>query len=385
MMDQTLVNAQSLGSECHIKTQRGSCQLLTKCGPALDDLKAGKRPEVVCGFDKLIPIVCCPIKGATTASPTTPSKPTEGSNEVTTTGRPFEWDPNMRRSEQMCQEYSKLAYTQKLVIRDGIQTYVNVSACGVRMATRIVGGNEAEPKEFPHMAAIGFVKEKNDPIRWNCGGALISDLWVLTAAHCTYSFEWGFAEYVRVGDLNLASEGDDAKPQERRVSKRIRHPGYKKPAEYNDIALFKMDRPVTFDAYVRPACLSLNPDVQSGERMTVAGWGIVHWTNEEGSPILMKVHIPVASYDACKGYYGNEPARLPKGINSESQLCAGEDGKDACQGDSGGPLMVKSDSYKCMYDIVGVTSFGKLCGSVIPGVYTKVYHYLDWIEDTVWP
>ncbi|XP_014219961.1 venom protease-like [Copidosoma floridanum] len=267
----------------------------------------------------------------------------------------------------LCQEYAKLVNTS---------AYVNVSQC-VAKTKFIVGGTKAEPKEFPHMAAIGYDEENSDSIRWNCGGALISDSWVLTAAHCTYAFPWGYAKYVRVGDLNLESEDDDAKPQERNVFLRIRHPDYKRPDQYNDIALLKMDRPVTFDAYVRPACLSLNPNIPPGEKTIVAGWGITDWTNEKGSPDLMKVQVPIVDYETCNKYYGT--------INSESQLCAGEDGKDACQGDSGGPLMVKSDSYKCMYDIVGVTSFGKLCGSVIPGIYTNVNHYLDWIEDTVWP
>lgn len=54
------------------------------------------------------------------------------------------------------------------------------------------------------------------------------------------------------------------------------------------------------------------------------------------------------------------------------------------KGDSGGPLMVGSSQH-CMHDVIGITSFGKLCGSAAPGIYTKVQNYLSWIEKTVWP
>lgn len=52
------------------------------------------------------------------------------------------------------------------------------------------------------------------------------------------------------------------------------------------------------------------------------------------------------------------------------------------QGDSGGPLVVRNNTN---FNLVGVTSFGKLCGSVSPGIYTRIYNYISWIEDIVWP
>lgn len=78
---------------------------------------------------------------------------------------------------------------------------------------------------------------------------------------------------------------------------------------------------------------------------------------------------------------------LPSGIIT-SQLCAGElnGGKDTCQGDSGGPIQIVKNNPYCMYDIVGVTSFGKFCGfKNSPAVYTKVSYYIPWIESIVWP
>lgn len=71
-------------------------------------------------------------------------------------------------------------------------------------------------------------------------------------------------------------------------------------------------------------------------------------------------------------------------------ICAGDPRggwkKDACQGDSGGPLQIITSNTSCLFQVIGVTSFGIGCASVdIPGVYTRVSHYLNWIEDIVWP
>lgn len=106
----------------------------------------------------------------------------------------------------------------------------------------------------------------------------------------------------------------------------------------------------------------------------------------------MKVAVKVAQIDRCKQIYSNtEKKRLENGIQEQLQLCAGGTAKDTCQGDSGGPLQVSTKNYTldstepyCMYKIVGVTSFGKACG-FHPGVYTRVYHYVPWIEGIVWP
>lgn len=68
------------------------------------------------------------------------------------------------------------------------RTYVNRSTCALKTRKLIVGGTKAEPKEFPHMAAVGY--DDDGSIQWSCGGSLISDRIVLTAAHCLYSSDW---------------------------------------------------------------------------------------------------------------------------------------------------------------------------------------------------
>lgn len=98
---------------------------------------------------------------------------------------------------------------------------------------------------------------------------------------------------------------------------------------------------------------------------------------------LLKVKLSLFPFDECKKMYGRHK-KIPKGI-VESQLCAGNGRQDTCQGDSGGPIQVMAKGNSCVYYIVGITSFGKSCASNSPGVYTKVFSYLNWIEEIVWP
>lgn len=88
----------------------------------------------------------------------------------------------------------------------------------------------------------------------------------------------GPAEWVRVGDLVLWQNDDDARPQQRRVIGRIHHPNYKAPSLYHDIALLRMESPVSFDAWVRPACLPTARSGQTVEKAVATGWGKVDWS-----------------------------------------------------------------------------------------------------------
>lgn len=87
--------------------------------------------------------------------------------------------------------------------------------------------------------------------------------------------------------------------------------------------------------------------------------------------------------DECAPFYTGF-AKLPTGID-KNMVCVidvnKDRGSDACQGDSGGPLILESNYH---YSVIGVTSFGQACGSYVPGIYTAVYPYLDWIEEQVW-
>ncbi|KAK6635647.1 hypothetical protein RUM44_000901 [Polyplax serrata] len=295
---------------------------------------------------------------------------------------------NTGKSKEKCQSYAKYVYQESqgvvLMARSLLQ---NVSDCHIEAVPLVVGGEKAKPKEFPHMAAVGYGKSLSSAI-WLCGGALISENYVLSAAHCASSGESGDAKFIRLGGLNLKEE-DDSTVQKFTITERIVHPRYKASSKYDDIALFKFTGSIRMDGHTRPACLYAGYDEIKFKKAVATGWGKTNYNSYEGSPDLMKVYLDVIDQDTCSTFFTTERGGngLARGL-VPSQLCAGvlEGGKDTCQGDSGGPLQVVASDPYCMYKIIGITSFGKFCGfKNSPAVYTRVSNYVPWIESVVWP
>ncbi|XP_066582290.1 venom protease-like [Prorops nasuta] len=386
------VSAQYEGSSCTVGGARGVCTMVDNCQSVYQELLSGVSPKKICSFSGFDPIVCCPLTASTTKRTTTTTSTTTSTTPAPQSGGSLINNGGRGAvARRKCADYAKSVYS--LVTPptlSGNRKPVNVSLCAIKFRKLIVGGKKADPKEFPHMTAIGYDKRSGDIVWGLCGGSLIAENFVMTAAHCLSSQTWGNAAWVRVGDLNLASSDDDAKPQERRVIERIRHPRYNpRNSEYHDIALLKLERPVNFNAYVRPACLPYSfPDVNiESDNAVATGWGRVDWTDEEGSNDLLKVTLNLVDQPRCNETFlgGTTDDKVPIGVVSDWQICAGGMGKDTCQGDSGGPLSVFNDDHNCMYNVIGVTSIGKICGSFIPGIYTRIYHYIPWIESQVWP
>lgn len=165
------------------------------------------------------------------------------------------------------------------------------------------------------------------------------------------------------------------------MARAFSHPEYRKGANYHDIALVEVAQNMQFGQYARPACL--NADFNAPERRAiVTGWGFTEFFGGVGSSSLLKVTLDIFRFNECTPKFPPD-SMIKNGLNERQHLCAGSynEMKDACEGDSGGPLQVYHSIY-CMYKILGVTSFGKGCATVvgIPGVYTRVANYIDWIE-----
>lgn len=193
----------------------------------------------------------------------------------------------------------------------------------------------------------------------------------------------GPAKFVLLGELDFSTENDDARPLKFRIAERKKHPEYKSKSKYNDIALLRLVTEVIFNEYIRPACL---PEYSSIELVaTATGWGLTEYHQQ--SSHLLKTDLSLSTHRECNALYSFlKDSHIDRGILNETQICAGRQfgQEDTCQGDSGGPLQVFHHEYFCMYSIVGITSFGLSCGTKVPGVYTRVYPYLDWIENIVW-
>ncbi|XP_059611814.1 uncharacterized protein LOC132258500 [Phlebotomus argentipes] len=368
----------SVGESCTHKTtnERGVAKRVFDCPSAIEDLKNGKTPSG-CGFESLTQIVCCPADQPAQL----PVEPVAIPDRVSIPNR------NERVALRKCREYGEYAFenvTIEVSLPGSPDIVRRVNKCGFSVIPLIVGGTLAGAREFPHMALIGF---EDNPILWKCGGTLISEKFVLTAGHCLSSQDYGPAKWIRVGDLNYESEEDDARPENVRIKRPIPFPTYVRRTQYNDLALLELERAVKLSPYVRPACLYTEYKTNT-EKAIATGWGRVEWAGDTSSNLL-KVTLELFTHRECNTSFQYDINRkLSKGIVDESQLCAGShsEEKDTCEGDSGGPLQIYNNDVFCMYNVIGVTSFGKGCGAVNqPGVYTRVSNYIDWIEQQVWP
>ncbi|KAG5882200.1 hypothetical protein JTB14_021851 [Gonioctena quinquepunctata] len=208
----------------------------------------------------------------------------------------------------------------------------------------MIGGVETLGKEFPPMAALGFIR--GGVVSWDCGATIISLSFLLTAAHC---FSRSIVpSKARMGVTLL----DDESGLDIDIKKATLHPLFSSTTKHYDIAVVELVKSVTFSDSVQPA--SLYPMHDDPPGVTLVGWGV---TSKGRSNHLRKALLTPVPVDACGVF------------------------KDACWGDSGGPLLVGRGSGK--FSIVGVVSFGEGCGGRAPGVYTRVSRYLDWIESIV--
>jgi len=228
-----------------------------------------------------------------------------------------------------------------------------------RVVKRIIGGAAvAQATDYPWQVEV--VNIKNGVVSNSCGGALISNRWVLTAAHCLHN---GYSYGVGLGIYNKKSPAAGYK----RVlaSESYRHEEYYKP--YNDIALLKLPESVPCSDTIRPVCLPQNGMTFEDEVLTVTGWGIDNYAEQTKPDILHEVDLPVKE-KFCNAL----------GVHSVPLLCTMDPTRSHCRGDSGGPLVWADSNGR--YYLAALVAVGRPnCEQ--DTLHTRVSYYIDWIKE----
>ncbi|XP_076658246.1 venom protease-like isoform X3 [Halictus rubicundus] len=332
------------GSVCTLEDgSLGVCKKLPDCPERVKEVKEGKRTADSpgkCGFDDFIEIVCCHGK------PDIVEKTTQ------------------RAAEIACNDY------------DGLQF-------------NIFDGIEAKASDFPFVVALGYKNNEFDkdekPIKYICGGSLISFGHVLTAAHCVHNNDKSVPVEVRLGHENLLST--DTSVQRIPIRDITYHPEHKIGISYNDVAILKLERNVEMSGTVNPACLQTKPldskTITPNTSLFVLGWGTTSFEGSLSTQLMKTVSLSIVNKEECSTSY-SELGELPHSFD-DTIVCAIDRNEsrrsDACQGDSGGPLLMSSEAGE---RVIGITAAGQGCGTATPGFYTLVHPFLDWIEEHVW-
>ncbi|KAM8946619.1 chymotrypsinogen A-like [Pelodytes ibericus] len=228
---------------------------------------------------------------------------------------------------------------------------------------RIVNGEEAVPGSWPWQVSL------QDRTGWHfCGGSLLNQQWVVTAAHCGVIS----TDRIVLGEHDRNSNAE--KIQTLSVSKVFTHPQWNSNTISNDISLVKLASPAVLTSTISPVCVANSGEDYSGGRLCVtSGWGKTRYNALTTPNKLQQTALPLLTNTQCKTYWGSNIL--------DSMICAGAAGSSSCMGDSGGPLVCQDGDA---WTLVGIVSWGSsTCSTSSPGVYARVTLLRSWLDEIV--
>ena len=271
-----------------------------------------------------------------------------------------------------------------LVIFIGCERRSEVSIRGSE--TAVIGGSNADIREFPFLVNIWQNSPKEDFVDHLCGGSLIAKKWILTAAHCMLEDATETTvKTVNPAELNIIfgstlRSGDGGRMVKARSV--IVHPDFSWP--HHDVALIELAEEVTD---IKPIQLNATDIGATSTSLmaTVAGWGLIDAAGKVDGSTLQKISLPLISRDECQA--DNFPIKHGWTISSDI-ICVrtSQNQKASCPGDSGGPLFLENSQG---FVQVGIVSWGSACannrfkfGTNAEG-YADVSDALPWIQRTI--
>jgi len=229
----------------------------------------------------------------------------------------------------------------------------------------IVNGEDAKPGEFPWQVSL----QTSSGFHF-CGGSIVDNRWIVTAAHCADSNR---RMYAVVGQHDKDSKRY-GKPVRHLVKKITLHEGwlpYKRHSTTDtDIAVLELVDPISYNKYAQPIALPKLNEHFYGQQCMISGWGSLYYLNSQSPNVLQKLMVGVLSPNQCRA----------KGRGSY-HTCVQKKGSSACSGDSGGPLACIS-KHTGEYTLVGAASYvyGS-CSTTMPTVYSDVPYHREWIRE----
>ncbi|XP_054732810.1 chymotrypsin BI-like [Anastrepha obliqua] len=244
---------------------------------------------------------------------------------------------------------------------------------GAQAMDRIFGGSVAQRHSFPYQ--VGLLLQRPKGLYW-CGGALISDEFILTAAHCVDMAKRALV-FLGAHEIKNANELGQVRIMVKR-SNFIIYPTWNPRRLKDDIALVRLPVPIEFNERIHPIPLpSRSYEYKSFQnKLAIAsGWGRYAMGSHAISNVLRYVKLRVIDGGTCKRSF-------PLSFRNTNICTSGKYARSTCNGDSGGPLVVRR-KYTNKRILIGLTSFGSIhgCDLGYPAAFTKVASYLDWISD----
>ncbi|KAL5277216.1 hypothetical protein ACFFRR_002440 [Megaselia abdita] len=231
---------------------------------------------------------------------------------------------------------------------------------------RVIGGEDAPDKSAPYQISLQLYTAYNDGYFHNCGGSIIDEHWILTAAHCVDGYTPDRL-YVATGSNQWE------KPRRRYFADFIKmHPHYNIPDYHNDIALIRVNETIVFDEYTQPVELGSEP-LNEGDELVLTGWGSTELWGDAPDNLQM-LTVEFLPSDIC---YKNLGPLLSEDLDTAGNICTYKGpGQAPCHGDSGGPFVHNNKLY-------GIVNWGLPCANDYPDVQANVAYYNDFIRKTM--